>query len=353
MPNQKFIQYKNVIEEGDTVIIQAGANQMYSLVIERGKVFQTKRGAFKHEDAIDKPYGSQIKCSIGWIYILFPTPELWTLTLPHRTQILYQTDISMIIMQLDVKPGTVVLEAGTGSGSMSHCLIRSIAPTGHLYTFDFHEQRSILAKEEFINHGLADLVTATHKDVCSEGFDIQEKADAIFLDLPSPWDALPFAKKAFKNEGGRICTFSPCIEQVQKTCLELDRLGFTEIRTMECLLREYLVQTVRLKTMDSNEDNSFNDEPPVGRVIENLSQQNKTNEMKDSNVDTDETNECDQTEGKKHMPSNKEANKFYQFKTAVPKGFSQGHTGFLTFASIYKLLTVKSENLEHNVSSTL
>ena len=48
----------------------------------------------------------------GWVYLLHPTPALWTLNLPHRTQILYSTDISMIILQLAIKPGSVVVESG-------------------------------------------------------------------------------------------------------------------------------------------------------------------------------------------------------------------------------------------------
>ena len=48
----------------------------------------------------------------GWVVVLHPTPELWTLSLPHRTQILYSTDISLITMQLELRPGSTVCECG-------------------------------------------------------------------------------------------------------------------------------------------------------------------------------------------------------------------------------------------------
>ena len=67
-----------------------------------------------------------------------------------------------------------MLESGTGSGSLSHALARSVAPQGHLHTFDFHEERVARAGQEFREHGLGEgLVTATHRDVCTLGFGLQ------------------------------------------------------------------------------------------------------------------------------------------------------------------------------------
>lgn len=141
--------------------------------------------------------------SRGWAYVLQPTPELWTMTLPHRTQIIYTPDISMILYQLELKPGSIMIESGTGSGSLSHGILRAVKPHGHLHTFDFHEARTVQAREEFASHGLSEFVTVYHRDVCASGFteDLNGKADAVFLDLPLPHLAVPHATKALKESG--------------------------------------------------------------------------------------------------------------------------------------------------------
>ncbi|XP_015112393.1 tRNA (adenine(58)-N(1))-methyltransferase catalytic subunit TRMT61A [Diachasma alloeum] len=248
-----FARTKDVIDEGDAVVLYLGPQSMHTfevtqkIVNKKGEmvdnVFQTTYGALKVPSLIGKRYGSKVELSKGWAFVLQPTPELWTTTLPHRTQIIYTPDISLIIHLLELVPGSIVIETGTGSGSLSHSLIRTVRPHGHLYTFDFHEQRVQLATEEFTKHGLSDHVTVAHRDVCLEGFgeDLKHKADGVFLDLPHPWLVVDHAVSALKKSGGKLCSFSPCIEQVQQTCLKLEAAGFVDIRTQECLQRELTV----------------------------------------------------------------------------------------------------------------
>ncbi|KAI8969132.1 1-methyladenosine methyltransferase catalytic subunit Gcd14 [Mycotypha africana] len=178
----------------------------------------------------------------GFVYLLHPTPELWTLVLPHRTQILYIADISFITAQLGLKPGVKMIESGTGSGSFSHSIARTIAPTGTLYSFEYHEERAKMAEREFKEHGYGDIIKMHHRDVCKEGFQLHDLVDAVFLDLPAPWDAIASAKQAFKQDRtGKICCFSPCIEQVARSVTALEQHGFVEITMYECLIKEHIV----------------------------------------------------------------------------------------------------------------
>ena len=55
-----------------------------------------------------------------------------------------------------------------------------------------------MARKEFEKHKLGDLVTVKQRDVCQNGFDLENVADAVFLDLPHPWDAIPHAKRGLK-----------------------------------------------------------------------------------------------------------------------------------------------------------
>jgi tRNA (adenine57-N1/adenine58-N1)-methyltransferase catalytic subunit len=146
---------------------------------------------------------------------------------------------------------------------LSSSIIKSILPTGHLYTYEFNENRVIGAREDFRKLGFApELVTVTHRDVLSEGFLLKDKegnklmdaemADAVFLDLPSPEKAQDHAYKVLKHKG-RVCNFSPCIEQVQKAARRMAELGFYDIRTVECLSRELSVKSAVYKPIKSKQ----------------------------------------------------------------------------------------------------
>nr|XP_015824493.2 tRNA (adenine(58)-N(1))-methyltransferase catalytic subunit TRMT61A [Nothobranchius furzeri]XP_015824494.2 tRNA (adenine(58)-N(1))-methyltransferase catalytic subunit TRMT61A [Nothobranchius furzeri] len=297
-----FVQYSDLIQDGDVIIVYLGHNSVMPVKVQHGAQTQTRYGVIRHStQLIGQSYGSKVTCSKGgWVQVLHPTPELWTVALPHRTQILYTTDISIIAMMLELKPGSIVCESGTGSGSLSHAILRTIAPSGHLHTVEFHEQRALKVAEEFKEHRVDHLVTVRNQDVCKDGFGVTGVADAVFLDIPSPWEAVKHAKVALKKHGGRLCSFSPCIEQVQRTCEVLADQAFEEISTVEVLLRIHDVRTVSLPLPDFGPDPSSQTEPGPEE-------------------------EAPPTPSVNHAS--------ITMKTTTPPREMPGHTGYLTFAT--------------------
>lgn len=243
-----------LIRQGDKCVIYISEQLRYVLKIEPDVNLQTKFGYLQAMDLLNHPYGVRYECKRGWVLPLRLTPELWTQLLPHRTQILYQADISMILLQLDIKPGSVVVESGTGSGSLSHAILRACLPNGFLHTFDVDESRVKEAQREFVEHGLGNNVIATHRNVCELGYGVElhDKADACILDLPQTWLAIEHAYKVLKPTGSRLCTFSPCVEQVKQNVAKMDELKLKDIVTIECLLRPLEIKTQQLRMWDES-----------------------------------------------------------------------------------------------------
>jgi tRNA (adenine57-N1/adenine58-N1)-methyltransferase len=222
----------------------------------------------------------------GFIHLLPPTPENWTSSLPHRTQVVYTPDYSYILHRLRARPGSSLIEAGAGSGSFTHASTRSVfngypssqettsSPThgklGKVWSFEFHELRHEKLVKEIKQHGLDGIVEITHRDVCEEGFLVDGKspmAEAVFLDLPAPWLALPHLARSRptpkSNEGSveapepfisplnpnatvHICTFSPCIEQVQRTVSAMRHLGWIDIEMVEVAHKRFEIRRERI-----------------------------------------------------------------------------------------------------------
>lgn len=271
-----------------------------------------------------------VTASTGFVHILPPTPENWTSSLPHRTQVVYTPDYSYILHRLRARPGSRLIEAGAGSGSFTHASARAVfngypeidrtvandslsegCKFGKVWSYEFHEQRYEKLQKEIEDHGLESIVEIVSRDVCTEGFlinvqatnsndDLELKAEnnpngpaahlnnsenltkarksplasAVFLDLPAPWLALPHLTRSpytlsnFKqlplapkpsNTSSNsfisaldpsvpvhICTFSPCIEQVQRTVSSMRRLGWVDIEIVELSQKRHEIRRERI-----------------------------------------------------------------------------------------------------------
>ncbi|RKP29665.1 translational repressor of GCN4 [Metschnikowia bicuspidata] len=254
MSTMSFYAYKDIIEEGDLVLAFVSRGVIKPITVTCGEVLNTRYGSFDHSLMIGMRYGSQMGGirDKGFVHLLHPMPELWTVSLPHRTQIVYTPDSSYIVQRLGITAGLRVIEAGTGSASFTHAFARTLGKEGRLFTYEFHEPRFLEARRELDEHGLLQTnCVIKHRNVCSDGFEIADPpvgfacdgslcCDAVFLDLPAPWTAishLPPVLASDRRVG--ICCFSPCIEQVEKTIEALDVHGWTDIEMVEIAGRRW------------------------------------------------------------------------------------------------------------------
>lgn len=229
-----------------------------------------KISAISVDAAADGSESSTVKqatnAASGFIHVLPPTPESWTTSLPHRTQVVYTPDYSYILQRIRARPGSTLIEAGSGSGSFTHAAARAVfqgvhhvseiysdnglVTMGKVFTFEYHAERQQKVAAEMKEHALESIVLSTHRDVYKDGFWIKSdegqyrspKANCIFLDLPAPWEALPLLTRESTperpsvldpNSTANICTFSPCIEQAQRTVSLMRKLGWQDIEMVE------------------------------------------------------------------------------------------------------------------------
>ncbi|KAK2195616.1 bifunctional tRNA (1-methyladenosine) methyltransferase catalytic subunit Gcd14/S-adenosyl-L-methionine-dependent methyltransferase superfamily [Babesia duncani] len=221
-------------------------NKQQAANVKDNRVLHNKHGLFDIASCVGENYGHRIMSNDDmkhWVVVLPPNCELVLKAIRHRTQILYRADISLLLLLLDARPGKRIVECGTGSGALTYALASAVTSKGHVFSFDFHEQRLSLARKFFESAGLNDIITTFERDAYAPNAFIatditQGSIDAVFLDLPSPWQALSSAEQVLGNMG-KLVNFSPCMEQVQRMTMEMSIQGFTNVRTFEILLKPW------------------------------------------------------------------------------------------------------------------
>jgi tRNA (adenine57-N1/adenine58-N1)-methyltransferase catalytic subunit len=209
---------------------------------------QTHRGVLKHNDLIGLPWGTQVFSHIGAPFFLLQ-PSLADLLneLPRNTQILYPKDIGYILVTMSIGPGQRVIEAGTGSGSMTIALAHAVSATGRVISYEIKQDFQNLARKNLTRVGLESRVDFKLRDI-AEGFD-ETDADAFFLDVQNPYDYIGQVRTALKP-GGYFCTLLPTFNQVEKTLYALRQHRFAFIETCELLLRYFKSEPSRLRPTD-------------------------------------------------------------------------------------------------------
>ncbi|MCQ5374490.1 MAG: methyltransferase domain-containing protein, partial [Candidatus Methanomethylicia archaeon] len=144
-----------------------------------------------------------------------------------------------IALVANVRSGSRVVECGTGSGALTSYLANMVRPDGKVYTYEVREDFQENAKKNLESLGLEKFVEFKLKDI-TKGIEEMD-VDAVILDMATPWLVVEEARRALRV-GGRLVSFSPTINQVEKTVDAMEKAQFINIKAVELIMRRYKVK---------------------------------------------------------------------------------------------------------------
>ncbi len=153
----------------------------------------------------------------------------------RRAQIINPKDAGFLLAWMGIGSGQRVLEAGHGSGGLALHLANVLGSNGQLISVENRGEHAIVGKENMLRAAgcFPEFPTWTllEGDICNEEIvnsilDLTENLDAIILDLPEPWLAIPHLKPLLR-EGGRLACYCPVSSQFERCWDICEEIGLT------------------------------------------------------------------------------------------------------------------------------
>jgi tRNA (adenine57-N1/adenine58-N1)-methyltransferase catalytic subunit len=208
-----------------------------------GKDLHTQFG-FIPKDAIDKAKpGDTLKTNTGKEMTVMEASFLDAYKRIKRgAQIIPLKDLGKVIAETGIGKGSVVLDAGGGSGATT-CFLAHYAKK--VYTYEVREDFHKIVEHNIRFMGL--------KNVALKRADIYEgvkekRLDLMMLDLPEPWKVLPYIGAL--KVGGFLVSYSPTIPQVSdfvEAVRKESRLLY--LKATETIEREWEVEGRKVRPM--------------------------------------------------------------------------------------------------------
>jgi tRNA (adenine57-N1/adenine58-N1)-methyltransferase len=227
---------------GERVQLTDPKGRRHTVTLMPGKLFHTHRGAIAHDALIGAPEGSVVASTSGTHYLaLRPLLSDFVLSMPRGAAVVYPKDAAQIVAMGDIAPGTTVLEAGAGSGSLSCVLLRAVGESGHVVSYEVRDDHADVAARNVATFFGA--VPANwelrRKDVSAHPAD--ELVDRAILDMLSPWEPLPAVTAALRP-GGVFVGYVATTTQLARLVEALRASGgFTEPEAWETFIRNWHV----------------------------------------------------------------------------------------------------------------
>ncbi len=212
-----------------------------------GEKYNTQFGQIDLKELKKKKVGEKIRTHTGQEFVV-AEPSLLDLLekkAKRLPQIVMPQDAAMILAYTGISPKSLIVDAGSGSGFL--CIFLAYyCPLGKVVSYEINKKFAQIARENAKLVGLKNL-TIKNKDIL-EGID-EKNVDLITLDMKNAEKNVENAYKALKV-GGWLVVYSPYIEQVKLVNERVESMPFVEVKTVECIKREWQVGSfTRPKTL--------------------------------------------------------------------------------------------------------
>jgi tRNA (adenine57-N1/adenine58-N1)-methyltransferase len=241
-----------LFKAGDKVQLTGPKGRLNTITLVKGGAFGTHRGDLLHDQIIGQADGSVVANQNGVEYLALKPPlNDFVLSMPRGAAIIYPKDAAQILVEGDIFPGAVVVEAGVGSGALSMYLLRAIGEDGELHSF---ERRSEFA--EIAAGNVKSQTGSNPKNWKIHLGDLQEQlpkklkpqtVDRVVLDMLAPWECIEECAEVLAP-GGLIIVYVATVTQLSRVAEDLrsSRL-FTEPNAFESLVRPWHLQGLAVR----------------------------------------------------------------------------------------------------------
>ncbi|HEY9077277.1 MAG TPA: tRNA (adenine-N1)-methyltransferase [Anaerolineaceae bacterium] len=237
-----------IAKDGDLAQLVGMTHKNFIFRLKSGEIFQSHRGVIRHDELIGLAWGTQVYSHMGSpFFLLQPSLADILKETKRNTQILYPKEIGFILVTMGIGEGQHVLEAGTGSGALTTALAYAVGSVGKVISYEARPEMQSLAIKNLSKLGLVERVEFKLRDI-AEGFD-ETNVDALFLDVPNPYDYIPQVKSALKP-GGFFGSILPTTNQITYLLRALRNNHFAFVEVCEILLRYYKPESERLRPTD-------------------------------------------------------------------------------------------------------
>ncbi len=248
------------MKQGDLILLVSPKGKRYLRRFDPDLVLHTQEGMIRFADVDAAGCGGAVTTHLGHPFrILRPSTYDLIKGVKRSTQIMYPKEIGYVLLKLGIGPGVRVIEAGSGSGGLTLALAWHVGPTGRVYTFERRQEFFDLSGENLEAVGLTDRVSRFRHDIAT-GFFPEGRvpgdpvtdpcgADALFLDVRTPWDYLE-AAAAVVRPGAPVGFLLPTTNQVSDLLLGFESSPFTDVEVLEILVRHYKPVHERLRPDD-------------------------------------------------------------------------------------------------------